>query len=95
MKVRYERVPKDRPILRPQQQHHSPGYLSRLAESLLRVQPQPIGLLKDYTVIWGYARVPASRLKPEITHLMAAIRVRGDQGAERRKARRHLPVSWR
>jgi hypothetical protein len=78
MKVRYEQVPKDRTILRPQQRQHSPEYLSRLADSLVRGQLQPIGHLKDYTVIWGNARVLTSRMKPEITHLMAAIRVRVD-----------------
>lgn len=73
MKVRFERVLKDRPSLRPQQRHHEPEYLSRLADSLVKGQLQPIGLLKDFTVIWGAGRVLAARMKPEITHLMAAI----------------------
>lgn len=91
--MKFARVPKEKFVLRPQIRHHSPEYLRCLADSLLQRQLQPVGILKDYTVIWGNARVLASRLKPEITHLMAAIRVRGDQGAERRKAGRHLPVS--
>lgn len=93
MKVRFERVTKDRPILRPQQPDHYSENLYRITERLFPGQLQPIGLLKDYTVIWGNARMLASRLKPEIPHLMAAIRVRVDQGAERRKAGRRLSVS--
>jgi len=74
MKVRYMTVPKDRAVLRPQARKHDPEYLSRLADSLLKGQLQPIGLLaKDYTVVWGNARVLAARTKSEITHLTAAI----------------------
>ena len=71
--MRFERVLKDRPILHPQHREHSAEYLSRLADSLLQGQLQPIGLLKDMTVIWGNARVLAAHSKPEITHLMAAV----------------------
>lgn len=73
MKVRYERIPKDRPILRSQARRHDLEYLSRLSESLAKGQLQHIGLLKDFTVIWGAGRVLAARMNPVITHLTAAI----------------------
>lgn len=73
MKFHFDRVPKDRPILRPQVRQHAPENLARLADSLLKGQIQPIGLLKEFTVIWGTGRVLAARMKPEITHLTAAI----------------------
>lgn len=73
MKISYERVPKGKPILRPQARQHDPEYLSRLADSLAKGQLQPIGLLKDSTVIWGAGRVLAARINPSITHLTAAV----------------------
>lgn len=73
MKLRYQQIDKNVLVLRPQSRHHDGAYLARLAESLVRVQLQPIGVLKDYTVIWGNARVLAARSKPEITHLVAAV----------------------
>lgn len=73
MTVRIERIAKEKCVLRSQTRKHDPDYLIRLAESLAKGQLQPIGLLKDFTVIWGHARVLAARMKPEITHLTAAI----------------------
>jgi hypothetical protein len=71
--MKIERIAKHLPVLRPQARHHDGAYLNRLADSLVRGQLQPIGLLKDHSVIWGNARVLAARSKPEITHLWAAI----------------------
>jgi ParB-like chromosome segregation protein Spo0J len=73
MKNLFERVPKDVLVLRAQARKHDGEYLNRLADSLVRGQLQPIGVLKDYSVIWGNARVLAARSKPEITHLWAAV----------------------
>lgn len=72
MKISNQRVPKDKPILRPQARQHDPEYLSRLADSLLKGQLQPIGLLPDYTLIWGNARVLAARMNPAITQIIAS-----------------------
>ena len=61
MPVRHERVPKENFRLRPQTRTHSPEYLQRLAGSLLQVQLQPVGMLRDGTAIWGKGRVLAAR----------------------------------
>lgn len=71
--MRFEKVPKEKFILRPQTRNHPPEYLRRLADSLLQGQLQPVGCLKDFTVIFGNGRVLAARLEPNITHLHAAI----------------------
>ncbi len=82
MKVRFERVEKSRPVLRPQARQHDPAYLAQLADSLLDGQLQPIGLLAaDDAVVFGTGRVLAARMKPQITHLWAAIF--GEQVSER------------
>lgn len=73
MVVRFERVPKEKLKLRPQTRNHSPEYLRRLADSLLQGQLQPVGILRDGTVVWGNGRVLAGRLEEKITHLWAAI----------------------
>ena len=36
-------------------------------------QLQPIGVLSDYTLIWGERRLRAALLKKEITHLLAVV----------------------
>jgi hypothetical protein len=72
-KMRYERVPIEQFRLRPQARNHPLEYLQRLVASLLLGQLQPVGCLKDFTVIWGNGRVLAARLDPKITHLYAVI----------------------
>jgi len=48
--------------------------LRNLADSMVKDgQLQPIGLLEDKTLIWGFRRHAAALLTPEITHLWAAI----------------------
>ncbi len=47
--------------------------LRQLAESILREQLQPIGLLPDYTLCWGERRWRAAMLHEQITHLWAVI----------------------
>jgi ParB family transcriptional regulator, chromosome partitioning protein len=73
--VRYEKADKNKIKRRPQaRKHFDQTDLERLAESLLTEgQLQPIGLLADYTLIWGERRLRAALLKPEITHLWAAV----------------------
>lgn len=73
MKFRYEQVAKELPRVRQQHRQHGSEYLSRLSENLAKGQLQPIGLLKDMTVIWGAGRVLAAQMNPVITHLTAAI----------------------
>lgn len=71
--MKFEHVPKDKFVLRPQIRNHPQEYLRRLADSILQGQLQPVGALKDYTVNWGNGRVLAGRLEPRITHLWAVI----------------------
>ena len=71
--MRFERIAKEKFILRPQTRNHPPEYLRRLADSLLQAQLQPVGALNDYTLIFGNGRVLAARMEPKITHLYAAI----------------------
>lgn len=52
MTVRYQRVPKDRPTLRPHARKHDPEYLARLGASL-----PSNGILRDYTPITSARRV--------------------------------------
>jgi len=72
-KIRFVRVSVQKLILRPQTRSHSPEYLRRLADSLLQGQLQPVGILKDGTVIFGNGRVLAARLEPKITDLWAVV----------------------
>lgn len=72
-KVRFVRVPKEKFILRPQNRTHSPEYLRRLADSLLLGQLQPVGILKDGSVIFGNGRVLAALLEPKIVDLWAVV----------------------
>jgi ParB/RepB/Spo0J family partition protein len=71
--VKFAHVPKEKLILRAQIRNHPPEYLRRLGESLLQCQLQPVGVLKDFTVIFGNGRVLAALEEPRITHLDAVI----------------------
>ena len=75
MRLRYERVEKQKIKTRPQARKVEVNEdLHRLANNLFTYgQLQPVGLLADYTMIWGHRRLAGSMLKPEITHLWAAI----------------------
>src|SRR3954470_4984464 len=48
--------------------------LRSLADSMVKEgQLQPVGLLEDMTLIWGFRRHAGAMLTPEITHVSAAI----------------------
>jgi ParB/RepB/Spo0J family partition protein len=47
--------------------------LLTLADSIAARQLQPVGVLSDYTLIWGERRLRAALLKKEITHLWAVV----------------------
>jgi hypothetical protein len=75
MLLRYERVEKR--VVKPSKQIRkieiTPS-LHGLAGSLVTEgQLQPIGLLSDYTLIWGFRRHAAAMLRDDITHLWAAV----------------------
>jgi ParB/RepB/Spo0J family partition protein len=75
MKLRDEKV--DKHLIKPGKQTREikvDDYLRNLADSMVKDgQLQPIGLLEDMTLIWGFRRHAAALLRPEITHLDAAI----------------------
>ena len=74
--MKFERVDKNRIKIRskPQaRQDFDQAKLMALADSLLAGQLQPIGVLSDYTLIWGERRLRAALLKKEITHLLAVV----------------------
>ncbi len=74
--MKYEKIDKNKIKTRakPQaRQDFDPAKLLELADSLLAGQLQPVGVLSDYTLIWGERRLRAALLKKEITHLWAAI----------------------
>ena len=76
MTVKYEKIDKNKIKLRakPQaRQTFDQAALVQLADSLVKGQLQPIGVLADYTLIWGERRLRAALLKKEITHLWAAV----------------------
>ena len=76
MLMRHEQVEKQKikPRAKPQaRQAYDQAELERLADSLVAGQLQPIGLLADYTLIWGERRWRAAMLRKEITHLSAVI----------------------
>jgi ParB/RepB/Spo0J family partition protein len=76
MTVKYEKVPKLKVKIRakPQaRQAYDQAELERLADSLLTGQLQAIGLLSDFTLIWGERRWRAAMLRDEITHLLAVV----------------------
>jgi ParB family transcriptional regulator, chromosome partitioning protein len=76
MFVKYEKIDKNKIKTRskPQaRQEFDQSKLLALADSLLTGQLQPIGVLADYTLIWGERRLRAALLKKEITHLWAAV----------------------
>jgi ParB/RepB/Spo0J family partition protein len=75
MLVRYERVDK-RAVKAGKQVRtiETDASLHGLAESMVKEgQLQPIGLLADFSLIWGFRRHAAAMLRQEITHLWAAI----------------------
>jgi ParB/RepB/Spo0J family partition protein len=74
--MKYEKIDKNKIKTRakPQaRQDFDPAKLLELADSLMAGQLQPVGVLSDYTLIWGERRLRAALLKKEITHLWAAI----------------------
>ena len=74
--MKYEKIDKNKIKTRakPQaRQDFDPAKLLELADSLLAGQLQPVGVLSDYTLIWGERRLRAALLKKEITHLWAAV----------------------
>jgi ParB/RepB/Spo0J family partition protein len=74
--MKYERIDKTKIKLRskPQaRQTFNQADLLALADSLVEGQLQPIGVLSDYTLIWGERRLRAALLKKEITHLLAVV----------------------
>ncbi len=76
MTVKYEKIDKHKIKTRskPQaRQTFDQSALMELADSLVTGQLQPIGVLSDYTLIWGERRLRAALLKKEITHLWAAV----------------------
>jgi ParB family transcriptional regulator, chromosome partitioning protein len=76
MVVKYEKIDKHKIKTRskPQaRQTFDQSALVELADSLVTGQLQPIGVLPDYTLIWGERRLRAALLKKEITHLWAAV----------------------
>ena len=76
MTVKYEKIDKNKIKTRskPQaRQTFDQSALMELADSLVTGQLQPIGVLSDYTLIWGERRLRAAFLKKEITHLWAAV----------------------
>jgi ParB family transcriptional regulator, chromosome partitioning protein len=76
MTVKYEKIDKNKIKVRakPQaRQNFDQAALMELADSLVKGQLQPIGVLADYTLIWGERRLRAALLKKEITHLWAAV----------------------
>ncbi len=76
MVVKYEKIDKHKIKTRskPQaRQTFDQSALMELADSLVTGQLQPIGVLSDYTLIWGERRLRAALLKKEITHLWAAV----------------------
>jgi ParB family chromosome partitioning protein len=76
MSVKYEKIDKNKIKIRskPQaRQTFDQQALMPLADSLVTGQLQPIGVLSDYTLIWGERRLRAALLKKEITHLLAVV----------------------
>jgi ParB/RepB/Spo0J family partition protein len=74
--MKYEKVDKNKIKIRskPQaRQTFDESDLLGLADSLMAGQLQPIGVLSDYTLIWGERRLRAALLKKEITHLLAVV----------------------
>jgi ParB family transcriptional regulator, chromosome partitioning protein len=76
MAMKYEKLDKHKIKMRPKPQARrkfDQAELERLADSLVAGQLQPIGLLSDYTLIWGERRLRAAMLRKEITYLWAAV----------------------
>lgn len=74
MLVKYEKVEKHVIKTRPQARTiEKDAALERLSESLEQGQLQPVGLMRDGTMIWGHRRLAAAMLKKSITHLWAAV----------------------
>ncbi len=74
--MKFEKVDKNKIKVRskPQaRQTFDESDLLGLADSLMAGQLQPIGVLSDYTLIWGERRLRAALLKKEITHLLAVV----------------------
>ena len=74
--MKYEKLDKNKIKVRskPQaRQNLDESDLLGLADSLMAGQLQPIGVLSDYTLIWGERRLRAALLEKEITHLLAVV----------------------